>query len=185
MPPRLFTVTILVFWLIAMSWLFYRDLWPAIRPGERPPFTIDLSREAEGRKSSTYWILYRNGQKAGVASSQVVYERADQTYKLTTSIAFENFKLSVLRADFHVKSMRNTYHVTQEGELRRAEAEVKLDCTANGVDPAPLTILVEGDVADRFFAPRWRIQSSVLNMPFLNQEIHTEPVEIRSHDSML
>jgi hypothetical protein len=186
MPPRPITLGILIFWLSSMGWLFWRDFWPALRPGQQPPFIIDLSREAEGKRSATYWYLHRNGQPAGAAHCTTRYHPEEQTYELATRIHFENFKFSLLRNDFEVRGMHNTYHVTPEGELRRIESTLELDLGSEpGKGVADLTMRVQGEVQDRLFRPHWSIRAPDLKLPFLNQEVETEPVEIRSHAGML
>jgi len=47
MPPRSITLSVLVFWLAMTAWLFWRDLWPSIAPGEPPSFA--LSRMDDNR----------------------------------------------------------------------------------------------------------------------------------------
>src|SRR4051812_39004927 len=59
MPSRWVTAVIVLFWLATTSWLFWRDLWPAWRPGEPPPFHIDLVEEVQTTKMQTSWTVKR------------------------------------------------------------------------------------------------------------------------------
>src|SRR5262245_60026264 len=127
MPPRSLTLAIIGFWLAAMSWLFYRDIWPDLRPGQWPPFTIDLSTEKDvgGQRLKTRWALYRNGMRNGGAESWTVYHADRRTYELRTDIIFEQnaqnererIRFTVAVYDIEASRMSNTYYVTQNGEL--------------------------------------------------------------------
>src|SRR5262245_58802762 len=67
MPPRQLTVAIVVGWLASSGWLFHRELWPNLRPGEPPPYTIDLADEAQRHDIpiAIRWAILRGGQPIG------------------------------------------------------------------------------------------------------------------------
>ena len=46
MPARPLLLAILFFWVATTGWLFYKELWPHLRSGQPPPYTIDLADEA-------------------------------------------------------------------------------------------------------------------------------------------
>jgi hypothetical protein len=181
MPSRPVTLAIVVFWLGTMALLFYRDIWPTLQPGERPPFTIDLAREAAGRKSVTHWTVYRNGIRIGYANTATNYDRSDQTYELITNVRFEKFQFSVLRVEFEVRRMSSMNRVTPDGELREVDVEVEIALhPGDGLDPEPVSIHVTGKVEDGRFSPHWTIKSRIRDL-----DLKTDPVEVRSHDGML
>jgi len=192
MPPRSITLAVVVFWLTAMSWLFYRDIWPDLQPGQQPPFLIDLSQEAHRPGSGTRWILHRNGLRIGYARTSTVYHPTTQTYELNTRIQFdredinekERLKYTVLGWDIEVSKMMTTYHVTQEGGLLGVEVKVTVSLWSRiePVEPGEtVDVEVQGQVEEGMFSPRWRVKSIILG----RHDFKTDPVEVRSHDSML
>lgn len=184
MPPRVITLAIVVFWLGATILLFWRDVWPIIRPGERPPFTIDLTREAAGRKSVNHWRLYRNGEPKGYANTATAFRPEDETYELTTNVRFENlrFKLPLFDREVELRRLTSMNRVTPDGELREIDSEVEIGVHFGGqLAPEAVIVHVNGQVANGLFRPQWTVKSQLfkeLNLP-------SEPVEVRSHDSML
>src|SRR5947209_12741032 len=77
MPPRSVVAAILMFWLAADGWLFYREVWPYWRAGDPPPYTIDLTEELGN--ASVSWEILKKGEKIGYATSYV-HRRHDRTY---------------------------------------------------------------------------------------------------------
>ncbi|HXG09424.1 MAG TPA: hypothetical protein VNK04_06515 [Gemmataceae bacterium] len=196
MPPRPVTLAIVVFWLASTGWLFVRDLWPVLRPGQRPPFTIDLTREAEGRKSGTHWVMYRNGERVGIANATTQYDRRDGNYTLVTQINFEKFKHAVTlpllgqRVEFDFRRLKSTYHVTAEGELIGMKADLDMAFRIDNLEEALLTVQVVGEVADGFLTPHWSIQTPQgLEPDFLLDQLargwDSEPIDVRGHGNML
>src|SRR5207248_2219240 len=82
MPPRYITLVIIAFWMVMSGWLFYSDLWPRLRPGQPPPYAIDLVDEARFRESTNDWVVLQNGRDIGYAKTWVDYRAADDTFKL-------------------------------------------------------------------------------------------------------
>jgi hypothetical protein len=125
MPARPFVVAILLFWSATAGWFFYRDLWPRVRPGEPPPYTIDLADEArsEGmRPLKTHWGVYRVGKKServriGQVWTWVAYHRSDDTFELHSGSSKLDLGQAGLFAG-QVTNMTGMYRVTRRGELR-------------------------------------------------------------------
>src|SRR5215510_6456088 len=61
MPPRLLSLTIVAGWLGMGAWLFVRDLWPSLRPGEPPPYTFMASDEAPRQGPPVRWNVFKDG----------------------------------------------------------------------------------------------------------------------------
>lgn len=183
MPPRAVSLAIVVFWLAAMSWLFVRDLWPVIRPSTRPPFTIDLEGEASTRPGGNLWSVYRNGIRVGHANTSTRYFPTDQTYQLRTEIRFERFRYSLLSFELEVTKMKSVYRVTRTGELRELESHVEIKPSIRGVAVEQKVLIdVQGRVEDGLFSPHWRVKAPA---PIGDRELHTDPVEVPAHDSIL
>ena len=207
MPSRSVTLVILAFWLATLGWFFHHDLWPRLRPGERPPYTIDLAQEVSG-PNGRQWAIFYNGQTVGRATTWVSYRRKDDTYELTTKCWFNKDKFTfpvnvpILGhfGDLELTSMGSTYGVTRDGDLRAVEADVFAayrpglgrgrpargkEGEEAGRGPglgAPIEGHVEGTVKDGTFAPVWRVEAPGL---VGKQELHSDPVEVPTGHSVL
>lgn len=189
MPPRFITLTIVVFWLTAMSWLFFWDILPPLLPGERPPFTIDLSQEARGPTQNTRWTLHRNGMKIGWADTWTTYKPREELYELVTKITIQKeqgnerelLKYSFFGMEVEIEKMETRHRVTKEGELRAVDAKISLQVRSRKTDLEKVNIKIEGKVEEQTFSPRWQIKSTLLG----NHDFTTDPVAIHSHDSLL
>src|SRR5690348_13038339 len=124
MPPRAVTLAILAFWLATLAWFCQHDLWPRLRPGERPPYTIDLAQEVSGPGGPRQWDMYYNGRSIGTANTWVDHRREDDTYELYTKCWFHQFTFPVNvpllghLGELEIKHMESMYRVTRDGDLR-------------------------------------------------------------------
>src|SRR6266853_756611 len=110
MPPRSIVAAVLLFWLGANGWMFYREVWPHWRSGEPPPYTIDLTEELG--HASVRWDILKKDRRIGYATSRVERQR-DRTYKLHIQFHFDKFRVMILE----VHKLSGVYHVTEDGEL--------------------------------------------------------------------
>src|SRR5262245_48420368 len=111
MPPRHFTIAIVAFWVAMSGWLFYRDLWPWLRPGGPPPYVIDLVDEARFRESRNRWIVFQKGHDIGYADTWVDYRGSDDSFRL-------NGEFKIRRPGGKgdpLVEMRSMYRVTRGG----------------------------------------------------------------------
>lgn len=180
MPPRFVTLLIIAGWLASSGWLFYRDLWPSLRPGEPPPFIIDLADEAQRQAFHTRWNVFRDNKEIGKLSTWVEYRETDDTFALKSKID----KLDGLHFfsvfQVQVKKMESTYRITRDGDLR----DIKVEFAADVVYPLGRHHFegdVDGRVEDRRFAPRFKLSSSA----FPELDLKLEPVEVAARGSML
>src|SRR5437016_344384 len=90
MPPRFVSLVIVAFWAMTSGGLFYREIWPNLRPDEAPPFTIDLVDEAQIQAARIRWSVLRADQegekKIGRARTWVDYRATDDTFELHCEI---------------------------------------------------------------------------------------------------
>jgi hypothetical protein len=198
MPPRLVTLSVVAFWLVSMGWLFVRDLWPELRPGQRPPFTIDLAREMTGKRSGTQWVLHRNGVRIGYANTLTRFRPSEQTYELLTRVYFERdttrdkrhaFGIQVLGTWVEISRMETSYRVNAAGELQKLDSRVFFSSfpTRHGPEDERAGIdshlfHVGGDVKDGVFYPQASIQSPLFEE---TRKFELEPVEVPSANGML
>jgi hypothetical protein len=118
MPPRILTWSIVVAWAAMTSWLFYRDLWPRLRPGDPPPFKIEFADEVLVKRPPVRWTVSRNGKATYVMKSEMTYDAQLDQFEMSSELnpkpgLAENAPL------FERISMKSVYLVTREGELRK------------------------------------------------------------------
>ncbi len=203
MPPRAVTLAILAFWVATFAWFCHHDLWPRLRPGQKPPYTIDLAQEVSG-PTGRQWEIFYNGQTIGSATTWVSHRRSDDTYELATKCWFTrdkftfpvNVPLIGHLGDLEFKRMESTYRVTRDGDLREVEADMAAEfhgplpqarrrAGEGPEDPfnpeSTIRGHVEGVVADGRLAPVWRVEWPELG----RQELHSDPVEVATGHSVL
>jgi hypothetical protein len=124
-------VVIVVFWFATTGWLFWRDLWPEWRPGEPPPFHIDLVEEVQKTDGPpTFWLVRLNDKDVFGARTRVDYQSEDDTFafhaRYQARSGSNTRPYDVM--GFRVGAMSSEYRVNRAGELRslRAEIEVSL-----------------------------------------------------------
>jgi hypothetical protein len=173
MPPRHVTLAIVAFWLAMSGWLFYRDLWPRLRPGDPPPYVIDLVDEARFRESRNHWVVLENGKDIGYANTWVDYRQSDDTFRLNGE-----FKIRTPdgRGDPRVE-VQSWYRVTRTGELREIDAQVKMRPGFAGLS-FPVEGSVNGQVRDGKLVLRCRI-------PLFSVDKELDPVSVAERGSVL
>src|SRR5262249_20135767 len=82
MPSRLVIVCITLSWLAMPGWFFYRDIWPKLRAGDQPPYTIDLASEVTGPEARRKWEVFHNGETIGYLDTWVGHSNTDDTYEI-------------------------------------------------------------------------------------------------------
>jgi hypothetical protein len=175
---------IVAFWLGMMSWLAYRDIWPQLRPGQPPPYTIDLADEAQLHAPRIRWVLLQDGprgeERIGRARTWVTYSAADNTFEMHNEINDLNLKKGLLTV--RVRQMTSVYHVSLDGDLQGFRANLA------AVVPLPLLLGqvefhadVTGDVKDGRFSPAGK-----LTTPFADPiDLAMDPVDVPAHGSLL
>lgn len=156
MPPRYLTITIVAFWLAATSWLFVRELKPRLWPSGAPPFSIDLTEEAQSN-ITTHWTIYKEDADHGYCRTWIRYRPHDDTYELHGEFKLWTKERGARLPDLVIMSM---YRVTREGHLREISAGLSANLIA--------TVAVEG-----------RIAGKVDNGLFAPEIWITKPVEFR------
>jgi len=182
MPARPLVLAIVLFWVATTGWLFYRDLWPRLRPGEPPPYTIDLADEALQRGPKISWNVFRGEKKLGVVQTWLTYRESDDTFELHSDVKRLEWGQIGL---FYIEllDMSSMYRVNREGQLR----DLAADATISGQGIGPFQGLrgrakahVEGTVSNRRFRPQAQIDlnGTTIDLPL-------EPVEVSSQGSVL
>lgn len=178
MLPRYITVGIVAFWLATSGWLVYREILPSLRPGEAPPFTIDLADEAQLKIQRIRWTILRadkDGDKPiGRARTWVDYRAADDTFELHSQI--EHLRLGSGLVVVKVPEFTSTYGVSRDGDLR--EMSAKVTASVAGLE---VKARVHGDVRDSRFWPHLRIETTGWGP----HELDLDPVAVSTHGTVL
>lgn len=117
MPPRIVTVTIVLFWLATTGALVYYEMAPRFHAGEPPPFAIPMT--AEVSTTSVQWNVLSDGKEIGSGTTQI--ERlADRTYELSARFSIARFNLLIF--ELHDLKINSKYCITQEGNLVNSSA---------------------------------------------------------------
>jgi hypothetical protein len=195
-------LAITLFWLATNGWLFYRDLWPRLRPGQPPPYTIDLADEALGKGPKISWNVFRSnegsggrqppisaseglepaGKKLGVAETWITYHDPDDTFELHSKVKrLEWGQLGLFYIE--LLDMTSTYRVTRDGRLR----DLAADATISGKGIGPFQGLrawaqarVDGKVTGRQFAAHVSV-----NLNGATIDLPLDPVPVSSQGSVL
>jgi hypothetical protein len=157
MPARPISLIIILFWLCMGVWLFVRDIWPKIRPGEPPAYTLMASDEAQRQGPPSRWNIFHNGFNAYDLEAFTVYrEKPDpQGYEDT----FE------MRAIVRVKQtgpqppqrrVRSLIRISPDGRLHEVNAQLHI-----GVMDSEYVFDVAGPIDNGYLLPGWRIRQFV------------------------
>lgn len=166
MPPRYLTLAIVGFWLATVGWLFQRDLKPRLWPAGPPPFTIDITDEAQSTVS-VHWDIFQDGEIKGYSETGIRYFPEDDTYELKGLYKF--WTTGVVGTGIADQIIDSGYRVTREGQLRAIRAEVtirqKVPFNLAGIKNFQVEAQVEGQVKDRLFKPHGKIKATNLDNP--------------------
>lgn len=182
MPPRYLSLAILGFWLATTGWLVYRDLWPRLRPGDPPPFSIDLADEAQHFALPTRWTIYRqDGQsdkqeRLGRLRTWVEYRASDDTFGLHSEM--ERVRLAL---GLEVARLSSSYHVDRDGRLREMYAH--LTASLDGIEV--IQGQLEGQVQGQFFHATCRSEKGILDRILGKQEVKLTPVPVSASGTIL
>ncbi len=111
-------IAVFSFWIASTTWLVIREIVPLYRAGEPPAFTIDITAEAGGSRSS--WTIKFNGQNVGSGFSGVK-PRPDRTFDLFSEWHFVNFRPLNIG---EIKKIKGWYRVDKDGNLKELQAEL-------------------------------------------------------------
>src|SRR5437868_3270955 len=129
MPSRALLALIVAGWLASAGYFLYREVWPHIRPGQAPPYSINLADETTVQQSGSFlWGVYRVPERGeptriGDAKTRLAYREEDDTFELHTDLL--NVKLHPLVI---VVKQSTVTRVSRTGELRGITTEGELNC---------------------------------------------------------
>src|SRR5262245_61200677 len=180
MPSRFTILGILAFWLLTSGWLFYRDIWPGLRPGEAPPFVIDLADEASARASHIRWKVFKNGMDKGYAVTSVQNNPAEDMYELHCEFKFFTHKGEMqLEPDQIIASM---YGVSPDGDLRQMRVSLTFkDVPKKG----PSSVILHGEIRGKVENQRFKPQLQIHEPKIIKDPMELDEAQLSSHGSIL
>jgi hypothetical protein len=178
MPPRMIVVAILALWLFAIGWMFQRDLWPQLRPGDPPPYTIDLVDEARQHALPIHWLIFHGDSKIGDVQTVVSYRSVDDTFDMQSKVArIDLGRIGPLQIS--ATGLASTYRVTRAGALREMLIEGILSLQGVGV-AVDAKLNIDGKIDGNRFAPVGTIE-----LANHKENLQLEPVEVSARGSIL
>jgi hypothetical protein len=160
MPARFLCVAIVVFWLATTGWLCMRDITPALRAGQPPPFTIDLADEAQEHALKIRWAILRDtasGEtRIGRAKTWITYRAADDTFELHNDTDGLSLGSGILTV--RVPHMTTVYRVRPDGSLvaMTAKIDANLRTPLSNLD---IKAIVDGVVREGQFVARGALEA--------------------------
>jgi hypothetical protein len=153
MPSRPVIIAIVAFWLLTAGWFVARDFTSAGRPGDPPPFTIELSDEAQPMTVPERWTCTLNGRKIGTMSTTLSYQPTDDTFELRAKSAEISFLELDLPREGHVSMLVKDYddrvRITREGEFRAMRTAATLSVKGIGQAKVDISAEVRGGRLER------------------------------------
>src|SRR5262245_28627607 len=94
MPSRLFTATVVVFWLGMTALLFYREVLPMMLAEDSPSYLINLTDEIGSPKAN--WFLFLNKKPAGKCVSLIAMEGLSYEFRCSMRFSQLSFPGGIL-----------------------------------------------------------------------------------------
>ena len=132
MPSRWVILCIVAFWLVATGWLFWRDVWPQVRPGEPPPFAVDLTEETQLAHPRIRWKVFQGDDGRFVerfyAQTWVTYRESDDTFALVGEFkpSDPTTRGTLTLGRLTLERINSLSRVTRSGDLRETRVAVTL-----------------------------------------------------------
>jgi hypothetical protein len=155
MPSRLISLIIIFFWLGMGVWLFVRDVWPKIRPGEPPAYTLMASDEAPKQGPPIGWNIFHNGFNAYDMVASTAYQ--EKTDRPGYDDTFEMWAIVRAKQQRNERApqrrLRSLIRITRDGKLREINAQLHI-----AVKDWECVFDVEGPLDEGYLFPRWRFR---------------------------
>jgi hypothetical protein len=134
MPPRLFCVAIVAFWLLCTAWLVQRDLWPRLAPGE-PPLLPTVADEARRSRSRESWRAVRSAP--GARDQQYLIQTWGGYHSDEETFEFRAVAMHRQRGDdpklLRLERLTSVYRVNRDGSMKSFEVDVEIPAGLLGV----------------------------------------------------
>lgn len=168
MPSRPLLALILAGWLATTTYFCYREVWPHVRPGSPPPFTIELADETTIQHAGlTRWTISRITERGkvetlGRAFTWMTYEREDDTFTFHSDLK----DVELLRDPLPItlRKQESATRVTRDGRLRSMYTTGRLNVLGFPV-AMKVTAVVKPDGLHRVCELKAGDQSAEVTLP--------------------
>jgi hypothetical protein len=168
MPSKPLTMLIVLGWLSTLGWFAYRELWPALFPGDEPEIALELPDEVgpevagvATRLPDVRWTIYRDDHSIGRAETRIHYNKEDDTFEIMTRIVELKLNFgSYSILEIHSPGVTNSYRITRAGLLRQVRMEGDLEVYHEKVTTL-FTGTVHGDLMERIASIKTRLLGSI------------------------
>jgi hypothetical protein len=128
MPSRWQCLLIVAFWLAATGVLYVRELEPAFRDHDPPPYVIDLTAETQIVHPKVVWKVFQNDQKeeSYFAKTEMYHNEADDSFSLYAEVKPAPLQSDRMKADLLIQLMHSQYRVSREGKLLEFSVSAQL-----------------------------------------------------------
>jgi hypothetical protein len=128
MPSRWQCLLILVFWLVATGVFYVRELEPAFREHDPPPYVIELTAETQTVHPQVVWKVFQNDQPepSYLAKTWMDHNEADDTFTLFAQVKPAPLQSVATKADLLIQEMESNYRISREGRLREFGVKAEL-----------------------------------------------------------
>jgi hypothetical protein len=126
MPSRWLCLLIVAFWLAATGVLYVRELEPAFRQHDPPPYVIDLTAETQTVHPQVVWKVFQNNQasESYLAKTRMDHNETDDSFTLLAEVKPAPLQADQVKTGLLIQQMRSMYRVSREGKLR----EINVEC---------------------------------------------------------
>ena len=99
MTNRLYTFSIVAFWLVSMGWLIGTKVLPALRQGTPPDYRDEFVRSPQAPPPPVAWELFWNAKPIGTSVSQA-YTEGGEPAEFRSLVQFRQVEISEVLREF-------------------------------------------------------------------------------------
>jgi hypothetical protein len=156
MPSRWACLLIVALWLGSTGWLFWREVWPHLQPGEPPPFVTQMIVETQNVRLEVRWRVFIDDLKNEKlrAKTWVYYRDSDETYEFHEELrpAPGAERTRILGNEVEVNPLTSMIRVNRDGDVREVDWSATLLVEPKLKDESPRAMArLHGQVRDGRF----------------------------------
>jgi hypothetical protein len=133
MPPRIFTLVIVAFWLAMAALFSVTEIWPRLSPAEPLMFPVDVVDEAGQSRDLVNYYVSKNGVLNYRADVELSYHHEDDSFESECQLEKSFFDVKEAKRDqgpallpqVHEVKMTSVYRLTRDAEMRRIDVRTK------------------------------------------------------------
>ena len=133
MPPRIFTLVIVAFWLAMAALFSVTEIWPRLSPAEPLMFPVDVVDEAGQSRDLVNYYVSKNGVLNYRADVELSYHPEDDSFESECQLEKSFFDVKEAKRDqgpallpqVHEVKMTSVYRLTRDAEMRRIDVRTK------------------------------------------------------------